>query len=152
MVTKAIKENVKSSLIRYKKLKETFMIFCDLCYEMLSEDNFFEMSTQKVKNGRFKISMLCTTLYLQFSIKKNKGGFLPIGCIDFFTTCEGDSLKLWSLYFDEDGNVFETITTNFNSANLSNTEGIESFLYLILDKYMKHPCFEIETEEENKKT
>lgn len=150
MVTQAIKKNVGDCLDRYKKLKNTFIAFCDLCYEMLSMDNSFEMSAQKVKNGRFKISLLCTTLYLQFSLKKIKGESLPIGCIDFFTHYEGDSTKLWSLYFNEAGDVFETTTTRFNSANLSTTEGIEAFLYLILDKYMKHPCFEAETEEKQK--
>ena len=41
MVTKEIKQNVKDCLDRYKKLKQVFLKFCDLCDGMLSKDNFF---------------------------------------------------------------------------------------------------------------
>jgi hypothetical protein len=143
MVKKEIKKNVESCLDRYKKLKQVFLTFCDLTYEILSKDNFFEMFARKVKEGRIEVNMLSTTLSLQFLLKKNKDDILPIGCIDFEGYCEGKSKKLWSLYFDEKGDVFETATTKFNSANLLTPQGIEAFLYLILNKYMTHECFEI---------
>jgi hypothetical protein len=144
MVTKEIKKNVDDCLGRYKKLKQVFLTFCDLCCEMLSKDNFFEMSVKKVNDRQIEIDMLSTTLSLKFLLKKNQENSLPIGCIDFSGYCESDSHKLWRLYFDEKGDVFETTNTKFNSANLLRSQGIEAFLYLILDKYMKHKCFEID--------
>ena len=149
MVKKDIKKNVEDCLDRYKKLKQVFLKFCDLCYEMLSKDNFFEMSAKKINEKKIEIDMLSATLFLQFLPKRANDGFLPIGCIDFNGNFEGNPIRLWSLYFDEKGNVFETTDTKFNSANLLSVQGIEAFLYLILDKYMKHKCFEIKDQSYN---
>ena len=143
MVTKEIKQNVKECLDRYKKLKQVLKKFCDLCYEMLSKDNFFEMTAKKVDNRQIEIDMLSSTMSLQFLLKKNNEDTLPIGCIDFNWYRKNNPIKLWSLYFDGKGDVFETASTKLNSANLLNTQGIEAFLYLILDKYMKQDCFKI---------
>ena len=149
MVTKEIKQNVKDCLDRYKKLKQVFLKFCDLCDGMLSKDNFFEMTAKKVDNKQIEIDMLSSTISLQFLLKKNNEDALPIGCIDFNGYRKNSPIKLWSLYFDEKGDVFETLDTKFNSANLLNTQGIEAFFYLILDKYMAHSCFEIENHDYN---
>lgn len=145
MVTKEIKQNVEDCLNRYKKLKQNFLKFCDLCQEILSKDNFFEMSVKKIKNERIEIDMLNTTLILRFLPKINEENTetLPTGCIDFNVYCKGVLIPLWSLYFDEKGDVYETLKTKFNSANILSIEGIEAFFYLILDKYMKHDCFKI---------
>ena len=151
MVTKEIKQNVKDCLDRYKKLKQVFLKFCDLCNEMLSRDNFFEMTAKKVNNRQIEIDMLSSTISLQFLLKKNNEDTLPIGCIDFNGYSENNPIKLWSLYFDEKGDIFETLDTKFNSANLLTTQGIESFFYLILNKYMAHSCFEIEDQNHNLK-
>jgi hypothetical protein len=151
MVTKEIKQNVKDCLDRYKKLKQIFLNFCNLCDEMLSKDNFFEMTAKKVDNRQIEIDMLSSTVSLQFSLKKNNEDAWPIGCIDFNKYSKNSPIKLWSLYFNEKGDVFETLDTKFNSANLLSTQGIEAFFYLILDKYMSHNCFKIEDQSYNSK-
>ncbi|MCK4818449.1 hypothetical protein KA005_21950, partial [bacterium] len=66
---------------------------------------------------------------------------LPIGCIVFKKPTNGDMIDFWEIYFDENGDMFESIGQKIGEFNILITKGFEAFCYLLLNKYINLPCF-----------
>lgn len=144
MVEREIMNYVVNCIDTHKKLKNVFLKFQDVCCNVLADGNYFNMYATKTNNCEIELVAFDTKMVAKFVLKISPENSLPIGCIVFKKPTNGDMIDFWEIYFDEKGNMFESIGQKIGEFNILKTKGFEAFCYLLLNKYINLPCFKAE--------
>jgi hypothetical protein len=128
----------------YKKLKEVFGQFRNICTEVLSEENYFDLVIGESDDTSIEMTVFDSRILLIYSMVFDPNG-IPFGKISFEKLVEDDdNQQIWTLYFDELGNLREKVSQKISRLNMLMKSHLESILINFLEIYLSLQDFQAE--------
>lgn len=141
MISQKKKKRIFETIESYTILKNLFTQFKEICKGFLAKENSFKLAIQDSNNVSFKLTAFDSTIFTTFSMVFNLDN-IACGKITFERFIEeDDNEEIWVLYFDQQGNLRESLAQEMSIHNMTESKCFEDIILNFLDKYLQLPCF-----------
>lgn len=141
MISQDKKKRIFDTIESYTILKDLFTQFKEMCKGFLAKENAFKLSIQDSNNVSFKLTAFDSTIFATFSMVFNSED-TACGKITFERFIEeDDNEEIWVLYFDQQGNLRESLAKEMSIHNMTERKCFEDIILNFLAKYLQLPCF-----------
>jgi len=141
MISQEKKKRIFDTIESYTILKDLFTQFKEMCKGFLAKENAFKLGIQDSNNVSFKLTAFDSTIFATFSMVFNSED-TACGKITFERFIEeDDNEEIWVLYFDQQGNLRESLAQEMSIHNMTESKCFEDIILNFLEKYLQLPCF-----------
>lgn len=129
-------EKIRTILDEYRQFKIKFIQFVKLCELVISQERLQEVELQHADEAAMKLKVMDAPILVKFGIlfkPDNK----PLGRIDFLNHPATDGEPLYSLYFNQVGNILESISDSFSNRRIHDEHDVPYVLHRFLQQYLR---------------
>lgn len=135
-MSQAETEKIRAIVDEYRQFKIKFIQFTKLCELVISQERLQEIAVQHADEAVMGLIVMDTSILVRFGILFRSDN-TPLGKIDFFNhhTDEGD--PIYSLYFNQVGNILESISDSFSNRQIHDEHDVPYVLHRFLQQYLR---------------
>ncbi len=135
-MSKAETEKIRTITDEYRQFKIKFIQFVKLCELVISQERLQEIYVQHSDEAVMELIVMDTSILVRFGILLTPDN-TPLGKIDFLNHHAGDDEPIYSLFFNQVGNILESISDSFSNRQIHDEHDVPYVLHRFLQQYLR---------------
>ena len=133
---KAETEKIRTITDEYRQFKIKFIQFVKLCELVISQERLQEIYVQHADEAVMELIVMDTSILVRFDILL-KPDNKPLGRIDFLNHHANDNEPIYSLFFNQVGNILESVSDSFSNRQIHDEHDVPYVLHRFLQQYLR---------------
>ena len=133
---KAETEKIRTITDEYRQYKIKFIQFVKLCELVISQERLQEIYVQHADEGVMELIVMDTSILVRFGILLTPDN-TPLGRIDFLNHHANDNEPIYSLFFNQVGNILESVSDSFSNRQIHDEHDVPYVLHRFLQQYLR---------------
>jgi len=129
-------EKIRAIIEQYRQFKIKFIQFVKLCELVISQQRLQEIEVQRIDDAVMELKVMDAPMLVRFGILY-KPDATPLGRIDFLIHSPVESEPLYSLYFNQVGNILESVSDSFSNRRIHDEHDVPFVLHRFLQQYLR---------------
>ena len=129
-------EKIRKITDQYRQFKIKFIQFVKLCELVISQERLQEIAVQHSDEAVMELIVMDTSILVRFGILF-KTDSTPLGRIDFLNHHATDKEPIYSLFFNQVGNLLESISDSFSNRQIHDEHDVPYVLHRFLQQYLR---------------
>ena len=135
-MSKAETEKIRTITDEYRQFKIKFIQFVKLCELVISQERLQEIYVQHADEAVMELIVMDTSILVRFDILL-KPDNKPLGRIDFLNHHANDNEPIYSLFFNQVGNILESVSDSFSNRQIHDEHDVPYVLHRFLQQYLR---------------
>ena len=135
-MSKAETEKIRTITDEYRQFKIKFIQFVKLCELVISQERLQEIYVQHADEAVMELIVMDTSILVRFGILL-KPDNTPLGRIDFLNHHANDNEPIYSLFFNQVGNILESVSDSFSNRQIHDEHDVPYVLHRFLQQYLR---------------
>jgi hypothetical protein len=129
-------EKIRTITDEYRQFKIKFIQFVKLCELVISQEKLQEIYVQHGDEAVMELIVMDTSILVRFGILL-KPDNTPLGRIDFLNHHANDNEPIYSLFFNQVGNILESVSDSFSNRQIHDEHDVPYVLHRFLQQYLR---------------
>ncbi|KPJ77326.1 MAG: hypothetical protein AMJ54_08465 [Deltaproteobacteria bacterium SG8_13] len=135
-MSRAETEKIRTITDEYRQYKIKFIQFCKLCELVISQQRLQEIRVQHADEAVMELIVMDTSILVRFGVLF-KADNTPLGRIDFLNHHANESEPIYSLFFNQVGNILESVSDSFSNRQIHDEHDIPYVLHRFLQQFLR---------------
>ena len=135
-MSKAETEKIRTITDEYRQFKIKFIQFVKLCELVISQERLQEIYVQHADEAVMELIVMDNSILVRFGILLTSNN-TPLGRIDFLNHHAGDKEPIYSLFFNQVGNILESVSDSFSNRQIHDEHDVPYVLHRFLQMYLR---------------
>ena len=135
-MSQAETEKIRSIVEEYRQFKIKFIQFVKLCELVISQERLPEFAVQNADDAVMELIVMDTSILVRFGILYRSDNS-PLGRIDFLNHYANEREPIYSVYFNQVGNILESISDSFSNRQIHDEHDVPYVLHRFLQQYLR---------------
>ena len=135
-MSKAETEKIRRITDEYRQFKIKFIQFVKLCELVITQERLQEIYVQHADEAVMELIVMDTSILVRFGILLTPDN-TPLGRIDFLNHHAGDKEPIYSLFFNQVGNILESVSDSFSNRQIHDEHDVPYVLHRFLQQYLR---------------
>ena len=135
-MSQAETEKIRTIVDEYRQFKIKFIQFIKLCELVISQERLPEIAVQHANEAVMELIVMDTSILVRFGILFRSDN-TPLGKIDFLNHHANEREPIYSIYFNQVGNILESISDSFSNRQIHDEHDVPYVLHRFLQQYLR---------------
>ena len=135
-MSKAETEKIRTITDEYRQFKIKFIQFVKLCELVISQERLQEIYVQHADEAVMELIVMDNSILVRFGILLTSNN-TPLGRIDFLNHHAGDKEPIYSLFFNQVGNILESVSDSFSNRQIHDEHDVPYVLHRFMQMYLR---------------
>jgi hypothetical protein len=135
-MSQAETEKIRTIIDGYRQFKIKFIQFAKLCELVISQGRLQELQVQHAEEAVMELIVMDTSILVRFAMVF-KPDNTPLGRIDFLNHHAGEAEPIYSLFFNQVGNILESVSDSFSNRQIHDEHDVPYVLHRFLQQYLR---------------
>ena len=129
-------EQIRKIVDQYRQFKIKFIQFTKLCELVISQERLQEISVQHADEAVMEMIVMDTSILVRFGILYRADN-TALGRIDFLDHHTNEREPIYSLFFNQVGNILESLSDSFSNRQIHDEHDVPYVLHRFLQQYLR---------------
>ena len=135
-MSQAETEKIRAITEQYRQFKIKFIQFVKLCELVISQQRLQEITVQHAQEAVMEWIVMDTSILVRFGIVFRPDR-TPLGKIDFLNHHVAEAESIYTLYFNQVGNILESISDSFSNRQIHDEHDIPFVIHRFLQQFLR---------------
>lgn len=135
-MSQAEMEKIRTLADQYRQFKIKFIQFSKLCELVLSQQRLQDITVQHAEEAVMEWIIMDNSILVRFQMVF-KPDNTPLGRIDFLNHHAAEREPIYSLFFNQVGNILESVSDSFSNRQIHDEHDVPYVIHRFLQQYLR---------------